>query len=96
MSFYGSSLNIVPYSFAKINIKNNEQATAIIEAKTTDAQFTIEGDNNPIKISSNNSDIKIEHKDTNNIISPNDFILVEIHGINWEIKKCFISSEKRK
>jgi hypothetical protein len=37
MSFYGSSLNIVPYSFAKINIKNNEQATAIIEAKTTDA-----------------------------------------------------------
>lgn len=76
MSFYGSSLNIVPYSFAKINIKNNEQTTAI-EAKTTDAQFTLEGDNNPIKISSNNSNIKIEHKDTNNIISPNDFILVE-------------------
>ena len=30
------------------------------------------------------------------IIRKNDFILAEINGINWEIKKCFISSEKRK
>ena len=26
----------------------------------------------------------------------NEIILVEIYGINWEIKKCFISNEKRK
>ena len=30
------------------------------------------------------------------IIRKNYFILVNINGINWEIKKCFISSEKRK